>query len=62
MKTIITVQQAADALGVSSARVKQLLDQGKLRGDKVGRIWLVQAASLNREIKRRKANCENASA
>ncbi len=42
----VSVGQAADALGVSERRVRQLILAGRLRARKVGREWLVDGASL----------------
>ena len=50
---IITVDLAAKALNVTEGRIRQMLDEGKLKGQKAGRFWLVDARSLNREMGRR---------
>lgn len=42
----VSVADAADALGVSRVRVRQLIDAGRVRARKVGGIWLVDGASL----------------
>ncbi len=46
MAHVITVAEAAKTLGVSSARVYQLLEQGSLSAERVGRTWLVDDASV----------------
>lgn len=43
---MLSVPQAAERLGVSEQRVRQLLGAGKLGGEKVGRDWLVSSASV----------------
>lgn len=49
---MLSVPQAADRLGVSEQRVRQLLasDPPKLAGQKVGRDWLVDAASVTARL------------
>ncbi|MCL2455022.1 MAG: helix-turn-helix domain-containing protein [Micrococcales bacterium] len=42
----ITVPEAADVLGLSARRVRQLIGAGRLRARRVGRQWLVDGASL----------------
>jgi excisionase family DNA binding protein len=43
---MLSVPAAAEQLGVSEQRIRQLLSAGKLIGTKVGRDWLVSAASV----------------
>jgi hypothetical protein len=45
---MLSVAQAAERLGISEQRVRQLLTSSppKLAGEKVGRDWLVNAASV----------------
>ena len=50
---IITVDLAAKALNVTEGRIRQMLDEGKLKGQKAGRFWLVDARSLKREAAKR---------
>lgn len=40
------VGEAAELLGVSSRRVRQLLDLGRLEGQKCGSQWLITAESI----------------
>lgn len=47
----LTVKEAAAQLGVSPARVYQLIDMGKLAAEKIGTQWLVDAVG----VKERKA-------
>ena len=42
----VSVGQAADALGVTPSRVRQLIAAHRVRARKVGREWLVDGASL----------------
>lgn len=39
---VVTTSAAAEALGLSERRVRQLLEAGHLRGRKAGRSWLVE--------------------
>lgn len=44
-----TTKQASDHLGFSnSSRVRQLCITGALKGDKVGRDWLIEEAEVRR--------------
>jgi excisionase family DNA binding protein len=43
---LITVREAASALGVSQQYVRRMLRQGKLHGMRLGRIWLIERSSL----------------
>jgi excisionase family DNA binding protein len=43
---LLSVRQAADALGVDDSRVRQLLRDGKLQGQRIGGRWLVDAAGV----------------
>ena len=43
---LLTTEQAAVALGISVARVKQLLAKGKLKGIHVGKQWIIERAAL----------------
>lgn len=42
----VSVREAADALGVSDRRVRQLIEAGRIRARRVGWQWLVDGASL----------------
>ncbi len=44
----MSTAQAADALGVSPGRVRQLLLAHQLQGRKLGREWLIRRADLQR--------------
>jgi excisionase family DNA binding protein len=43
---LLTTRQVAARLGVSDARVRQLLAEGRLRATKLGRDWLIEERSL----------------
>jgi len=47
----LSVEQAAETLGVSGARVRAMLAAGQLEGEKVGRAWVVSAASVRRRLR-----------
>jgi excisionase family DNA binding protein len=48
-------QEAAEELGVSTARIRQLLQDGSLRGQKLSeRVWVISRASV-RGYKNRRA-------
>ena len=53
MKGIITVQHAAEVLHVTTARVRQMVDEGKLKAEKLGKFWLINPASLKRALEKR---------
>lgn len=42
----VSVAEAADLLGVSPRRVRQMIDAGRVQARQVGGQWLVEAASL----------------
>lgn len=48
----ITTTEAADLLGVSDRRVRQLLDSEKLAGRRAGATRLVDEASVNERLRR----------
>lgn len=43
---MLSVSQSAKILGVSTSRVRKLLDDGLLEGRKVGRVWAVHEESV----------------
>ncbi|MQA34899.1 helix-turn-helix domain-containing protein [Modestobacter roseus] len=43
-----SVADAAAALGVAESRVRQLLQSGRLRGRKLGSIWLIDSGEIER--------------
>ena len=42
----LTTAEAARELGVSDARIRQLAAAGELKGEKRGRDWMIDAASV----------------
>jgi excisionase family DNA binding protein len=46
MEELLTLAEAAEALRVSQATVRRLIDAGELRGVRVGRLWRVPKAAL----------------
>jgi excisionase family DNA binding protein len=47
---ILTVEQAADYLGVSRVTVNKMLKAGKLPGAKIGRAWRIRRADLDKVL------------
>ena len=37
----ITVQEAAEIIGMTTSRVRQCLRQGELKGVRKGKVWLI---------------------
>ena len=50
----LTTKQASFAVGLNSSRVCQLLRSGKLKGEKMGRDWLISRREIERFIEERK--------
>lgn len=44
--SVLGVAQAAEELGVSERRVRQMLADGVLAGERVGRVWVIDASQL----------------
>ena len=44
---LISTQQAADLLGITSRRVRALIASGKLPAQRVGRDWLINPKHLD---------------
>lgn len=51
----MTTVDAAARLGVTRARVVQMIEEGKLKAIKEGRDWRVDEASVEAELRRRGA-------
>lgn len=51
MAYIITVVETAKMLGVSPSRVYQLIEQGAISAERIGRTWLVDDASVQERAK-----------
>jgi hypothetical protein len=44
--SLISVQQAADKLGVSGARLRLLLADSRIKGQKIAGVWCLESADL----------------
>lgn len=47
---MFTVSEAAQILNISQTRVRQLAAQGALQGEKAGRSWLLEEASVMNRV------------
>jgi excisionase family DNA binding protein len=52
--SFITTQDAAEELGVTIARVQQMIWEGKLPAQKVGRDYIIAAADLDKVRERKR--------
>ncbi len=43
---VISVNDAAERLGVSGRRVRALIESGRLRAQRFGRVWLIEPSAL----------------
>lgn len=41
MKDIISTAEAAKILGLTKGRIRQLLQSGEIKGQRVGRTWII---------------------
>jgi len=48
----ITVQSAADVTGYSTQYLRRLLRYGRLRGIKIGQIWLIDMDAFEKHLER----------
>ncbi len=46
---IYSVKEAAEAMGISERRVRKLLAEGRIKGRKHGRDWLITSLSYQRK-------------
>jgi excisionase family DNA binding protein len=44
--TLLSTQQAAEVLGVSQTRVRQLILEGRLQATKIGNSWVISTRDL----------------
>lgn len=51
--SVMGVVEVAEELGVSSRRVRQMLAEGDLRGERVGRAWIVERGALDQALANR---------
>jgi excisionase family DNA binding protein len=47
--SIYSVREAAQQLGISQARVRKLLAEGRIKGRKVSGVWLVTSLVYKRK-------------
>lgn len=47
---MLSTKQAADKLGISQVRVRELLASGKLRGARIGRSWAIEEGSVSERL------------
>lgn len=45
---VLTVKQAAKALGVTPSRVYAMIESGRLPAEKFARVWMVDRADVDR--------------
>lgn len=43
---VISVHDAAERLGLSDRRVRALIDSGRLRAQRLGRVWMIEPSAL----------------
>lgn len=48
-----TTRDLAEAAGVSTARIRQLLLAGRIEGDKAGPIWIIPQSEVERFLSER---------
>ena len=53
-RRLLTVDQAADHLQVTSRWVRRILREGHLKGVKIGKLWRVEPEALEEYIKARR--------
>ena len=51
MGKIFTTETAADYLGISSSRIRQLIMEGKLQSEKYGRDHIIRESALKEYLK-----------
>lgn len=52
-QTNFTTAEIAALVGISTTRVRQLLADGKLRGQKLGRDWVIHRSDLQAYLDKR---------
>jgi len=48
LKGYMTTRQASDTYGLSDAHIRRLLEYGKVKGEKIGRDWVIRPSAMNR--------------
>jgi excisionase family DNA binding protein len=49
-KTLLTTEQAAEALGVNDSRVRQLIRAGELNAQQFGRAYLLEPSEVKKLV------------
>lgn len=49
-RQMLSTAQAAERLGITSVRVRDLLNEGKLKGERIGRSWVVYGDSVDERL------------
>ncbi|MEK7410000.1 MAG: helix-turn-helix domain-containing protein, partial [Actinomycetota bacterium] len=49
---VLSVSEAAPRLGISDRRVRQMLERGEMKGQRVGRSWVIDSKVIER-VRRR---------
>ena len=49
--TLLSTKEAAEVLGLSQDHIRRLLEQGKLKGKRVGNSWVVLELNYKRQRK-----------
>lgn len=50
---MITTSEAAVRMGMSARHVRRLVESGCIKGQRIGRDWLIDPGSLNHYMRRR---------
>lgn len=45
---MLTVAKAAEELGLTARRIRQMCESGELKAEKLGRDWLIERESVER--------------
>ena len=48
IKGYLTTKQASEVYGLSDAHIRRLLEYGKVKGEKVGRDWVIRPSAMDR--------------
>ena len=50
---VYSVEEASQRLGLETSHIRRLLGQGKIKGKKLGRDWLIEDDSVDYKRKRK---------
>ena len=53
MKGYLTTKQASETYGLSDAHIRRLLESGKVKGEKIGRDWVIRPNALDKYMAHR---------